>query len=191
MKTRRLHITGASGAGTTTLGRALASALAVPHFDADDFYWLPTEPPFRTARPKADRLRLMDEMFLPRAGWVLSGSALGWGDLNARLDLVVFLTAPTQLRIARLRDREARLFGAQAVEPGGSHYAQTQAFLDWAASYDVGGNEGRSLGSQLAALEALACPVLRLDGAAPTCELLPPIFAALTQAGDGNPAPPA
>ena len=41
-----LHITGASGSGTTTLGRALASAWAVPHADTDDYFWVPTTPPY-------------------------------------------------------------------------------------------------------------------------------------------------
>jgi adenylate kinase family enzyme len=36
MKSDRIHITGASGAGVTTRGRALADALALPHHDTDD-----------------------------------------------------------------------------------------------------------------------------------------------------------
>ena len=43
MRTRRIHIVGASGAGVTTLGRAVADALAIPHHDTDDFFWLPTD----------------------------------------------------------------------------------------------------------------------------------------------------
>jgi hypothetical protein len=39
----RIHILGASGTGTTTLGKALADRLNCPHFDADRFYWLPTD----------------------------------------------------------------------------------------------------------------------------------------------------
>jgi adenylate kinase family enzyme len=45
MKLRRIHITGASGAGVTTLGRASANALAIPHHDTDDYFWQPTRPP--------------------------------------------------------------------------------------------------------------------------------------------------
>ena len=41
----RIHILGASGSGTTTLGRALAARLQCPHFDTDDCFWLPTDPP--------------------------------------------------------------------------------------------------------------------------------------------------
>jgi adenylate kinase family enzyme len=37
IKYRRIHIMGASGAGVTSLGRALADALAIPHHDTDDY----------------------------------------------------------------------------------------------------------------------------------------------------------
>ena len=74
MPTRRLHIMGASGAGVTTLGRALADTLGLPHHDTDDYYWRPTDPPYRETRSIPDRLRLMHELFLPRPSWVLSGS---------------------------------------------------------------------------------------------------------------------
>jgi len=37
---QRIHILGASGSGTTTLGRALAERLQCPHFDTDDYFWL-------------------------------------------------------------------------------------------------------------------------------------------------------
>ena len=80
MRRCRLHVTGASGSGTTTLARALADTWAVPHADADDYFWLPTDPPYVDKRPEVDRLALMEQVFLPREGWVLSGSMLGWGD---------------------------------------------------------------------------------------------------------------
>jgi len=37
---------GASGAGTTTLARAIAGQWAVPHADADDYFWIPSNPPY-------------------------------------------------------------------------------------------------------------------------------------------------
>lgn len=40
----RVLITGASGSGTTTLAAALAAQLHAVHLDADDFFWLPTQP---------------------------------------------------------------------------------------------------------------------------------------------------
>ena len=110
MPTCRIHVLGASGSGTTTLGRALAGALAVPHHDTDDYFWLPTDPPFAEVRPAGDRLALMEALFAPRPAWVLSGSLVGWGDpLIPSFDLLVFLRTATRDRIERLRRREAWL----------------------------------------------------------------------------------
>jgi len=133
MKTRRIHITGASGSGVTTLGRALADALALPHHDTDDYLWQPTTPPYRELREAADRLRLMQEMFVPRADWVLSGGLDGWGnELATHFDLVVFLKTPQKLRMQRLRAREAVHFSADNVAPSGWRHEETERFLDWA-----------------------------------------------------------
>ncbi|MFT4116187.1 hypothetical protein [Bradyrhizobium sp.] len=173
MKSSRIHLMGASGAGVTTLGRALAGRLALPHHDSDDYFWLPTVPPYLTTRPVADRLHLMREMFLPRHDWILSGSVSGWGDeLVPYFDLVVFVTTPRELRLQRLRAREAAHFGADAVAPGGWHHEETEAFIAWAARYEAGDQDGRSLAKHQAWLARLPCPVVRVDGARPLADLV-------------------
>jgi adenylate kinase family enzyme len=180
MKSCCIHVMGASGSGATSLGRALAGALALPHHDADDYLWLPTVPPYRTLREVAERLRLMREVFLPRADWVLSGGISGWGDeIIPQFDLVVFLTTPRDLRMERLRAREALHFGADAVAPGGWRHEETEAFIDWASHYEDGTREGRSLARHQAWLERLPCPVLRLDGSRPLSELVADVCTAL------------
>jgi adenylate kinase family enzyme len=173
---------GASGSGVTTLGRAVANALALPCHDSDDYFWLPTTPPYRIQRERADRLRLMEEVFLPRADWVLSGSLEGWGDpLIAKFDLVVFLRTPREIRLARLRAREAAHFGADNVAPGGWRYEETEAFVEWASHYEDGDREGRTLDKHLDWLDKLPCPVLRLDGS----RLLPELVGEVRRALDG------
>ena len=173
MKSRRIHVTGASGAGVTTLGRALADALALPHHDTDDYFWKPTTPPYREQREVDERLRLMREMFLPRADWVLSGGLGGWGDeLIPNFDLAVFLRTPHELRMQRLRAREAAHFGLDTVSPGGWRHQETEAFIEWASHYEDGTREDRSLTRQEAWLAKLPCPVLRLDGSRPLAELV-------------------
>ncbi len=180
MRARRIHIVGASGAGVTTLGRALANALAIPHHDTDDYFWRPTASPYRETRPAADRLRLMEELFLGRSDWVLSGSLDGWGDSIVPLfDLVVFLSAPTEVRLRRLRDREARRFGADAVAPGGRRHQETEEFIEWASHYDDGGCEGRNLVRHEAWLKTLKCRVSRADGTRATADLVGEITRAL------------
>ena len=164
----------------TTLGRALADRLAVPHADTDDYFWRPTAPPFVERRPVEDRLRLMHEMFLPRTAWVLSGSLDAWGnDLVAYFDLVVLVDTPTAERLARLRAREERRYGSLAVAPGGARHADVAAFLEWASHYDDGAREGRSRQRHEAWLATLACPVLRVDGSRPVADLVTEVLAAL------------
>ena len=173
MESCRIHIMGASGSGVTSLGRALADALAIPHHDTDDYLWRPTTPPYREQRETPERVRLMREMFLPRADWVLSGSLVSWGDAIVRyFDLVVFLSTPTELRLKRLRAREATHFGAAAVAPGGWRHQETAEFIEWASHYEDGDREGPSLAIHQTWLTALRCRVLRLDGSRSLPELV-------------------
>ena len=164
---RRIHITGASGTGTSTLGQLLAGRLGSQPFDTDDFYWLPTDPPFCDRRPIARRLALMGEMFLPRADWVLSGSLSGWGDpAIARFTHVIFLSLAPGPRLARLRARERRRYGT-AILPGGPRHEAFRGFLDWAMSYEDDTFQGRTRKMHEAWLARLPCPVIRLDAAQP------------------------
>jgi adenylate kinase family enzyme len=75
-----VHIFGASGSGTSSLARGLATRLSTQCFDTDDFFWEPGDPPFTVVRPVAARLDLMQQVFLPRRDWILSGSLMKWGD---------------------------------------------------------------------------------------------------------------
>ena len=161
MRRCRLHVTGASGAGTTTLGRAVADAWSVPHAEADDYFWEPSDPPYVVRRPEADRLALMRSVFVPREAWVLSGSSMEWGDSVVDLcAVVVFLTLDPAERMRRLEQRETARQQGRDPDP-----AAWQAFLEWARSYDDPTFQGRSRVAHEAWLERLSQPVLRLDSA--------------------------
>jgi adenylate kinase family enzyme len=161
---KRIHLLGASGSGTTTLGRALAQHLASPHFDTDDYFWLPTVPAFEQIRDRAVRQALLGNDLDHHPAWVLSGSLSGWGDLFIpRFDLVVFCAVPSDVRIARLRERERERYGADAIGPGGPLRAKYEAFIAWAASYEDGPAVERSRRMHEVWLATLPCPVLRLE----------------------------
>jgi adenylate kinase family enzyme len=74
---RHVHIFGASGSGTITLAAALAARHGHRHLDTDDFYWLPTDPPYRHPRPHEPRLALLRSALDASESWVLSGSLCG------------------------------------------------------------------------------------------------------------------
>ncbi|MGC9270277.1 hypothetical protein [Acidiphilium sp.] len=170
--TLRIHVLGASGSGTTTLGAALAGALELSHIDSDDLYWVPTDPPFTTRRSAEDRARLLHQQ-LPASGhWVFSGSAVPWADEIAPLyRLIVFLQIEPAERLARLRRREAQRYGAR-IEPGGDMAGIYTNFLAWAASYDQGGLAHRSLLLHENWLANQRAPVLRLPSSRPVASLV-------------------
>ncbi|WP_209316617.1 adenylate kinase [Pseudoroseicyclus tamaricis] len=165
----------------TTFGRALAQARSCPSFDTDDFYWLPTDPPYAEKRPVPQRLQLMSELFLSRPDWVLSGSLDGWGDpLIPCFDAVIFVTLEPEERMRRLAAREARRYGAAALQPGGREHAGHKAFMAWAARYDDSGFAGRCRARHEAWLSALPCPVVTVESTEPVEDMLRRVEHALT-----------
>ncbi|CAN5896862.1 adenylate kinase [soil metagenome] len=169
MTAKRIHVVGASGSGTTTLGAALATALAVPHQDSDFFFWLPTEPPFTTQRPQDERLPMLKAALPADGSWVISGSLLSWGlEVADRFDLVVFLYLDPDIRMARSIAREQARYGDRIL-PGGDMHEAHQKFMTWSWGYDDGSNGGRSLATHRLWLSSLTCPVLEITDA-PTVE---------------------
>lgn len=177
----RVHILGASGSGTTTLGAALAKRLGCPHEDADLYYWRRTDPPFTAKRPVPERLALLERALDDAAGWVLSGSMISWGgSLVPRFDLVVFLSLDPAERMRRLLAREEARHGAR-IQPGGDMAEASAAFLSWAESYDTAGPEIRSRALHEGWLAGLSCPVLRLRTEMPVPQLVEQVRAGLSR----------
>jgi adenylate kinase family enzyme len=150
----RILITGAAGSGTSTLAQALGSTLGASVLEADDYFWLPTSPPFTSKRDPKERLSLIlrDLARMPSA--VIAGSIVDWGlELEDSMSMIVFLTVPAAVRVRRLRQREQLLFGRVNSD-----------FLEWAAQYDEGRLTGRSRLKHERWLSLRSAPVLRIDG---------------------------
>lgn len=159
-----IHITGASGSGTTTLGRALAVALGWTHFDSDDFFWIKTDPPFQEKREAARRIAMLETELAQAPSWVLSGSIMGWtGLVEPDFDLIVFLDLPLRLRMERLKAREIERYGEKALAPGGERHIESEEFLAWAAAYEDDETVGRNRMAHESWLSCQTCPVLRLS----------------------------
>src|SRR2546430_2123661 len=125
-----VHIVGASGSGTTSLAATMSAKHGHRHLDTDDFFWLPTSPPYREKRPRDARLALLRHALSESPRWVLSGSLCGWGDpLIPQFELVVFLAVPTPIRLRRLPQREGERYGRQTRAGGGARHAAHGARL--------------------------------------------------------------
>lgn len=104
-------------------------------------------------------------------GWVLAGSAVGWGDfLIPSIELAVFLFADSETRKKRIVERETRKFGDR-IKQGGDMGAQHQAFIDWAMAYDTAPVTMRSRVMHEEWYNRLPCEKMKLDGALPVQDL--------------------
>lgn len=176
---KRIYISGASGAGVSTLGAALAGSLHLRYVDVDDYYWYSTDPPFEKSRPPEERVALLIQA-LADSPWVLSGSMGGWGaEVIQNADLVVFLDTPTALRIERLKSRESQRFGSRIL-PGGDMHENHRKFLIWAQSYEAGSRAGRSRPRHELWLKQLTTPAIRLNGEIAVAELVTMVIAAIS-----------
>lgn len=183
-----IHIVGATGAGTTTLGQALEREFGYKWMDTDGHFWMPSDPPYSKFFPFEERIKLINEAIQRNEKCVICGSLCGWGDvLIPSLDLVVFLYTPADVRIDRLEKREYERFG-ERIREGGDMYEEHIRFIewsktydnkkehleliDWSKPYDANNPPERSRALQEEWLKLLPCPVLRLDGTSSVDKLL-------------------
>lgn len=161
---RGIIIFGSPGSGTTTLGREVAMRLGFQHFDLDDYLWRwDTEIPFTVTRPREERIELLMADISKFPHFVISGSMDSYNAPFVPLfDLAVFNSAPTEIRVERVKAREFAQFGDRIL-PGGDMFENHENFLDCVRRYDTDGWAiSRKVHEQWAA--TLPCPVLHIDG---------------------------
>lgn len=167
MQKNIIHLFGASGSGTSTLGRAIADRCNYFFMDTDDYFWEPTDPPYTTKRAIPERLALMKRDIVEHENVVISGSLVDWGDeLIPLFTLAIRVETDTATRIERLRAREREHFGNR-IDPGGDMYENHKEFIEWAASYDEGNINMRSKTKHDEWQKLLSCPVVLVDGSLP------------------------
>ena len=160
-----IHIYGAAGSGTSTLGRKICEELGYKFMDTDDYFWLPTNPQYTVKREKSERIRLMRKEMETAENVVISGSLVDWGDeLIPFFDLTIRVVTDTNLRMERLKKREREKFGDR-IMPGGDMYEHHLDFMKWAKEYDNGGLDMRSRAKHDEWQKLLQCPQIVLDGA--------------------------
>ena len=160
-----IHIYGASGSGTSTLGRKISEELGYKFMDTDDYFWLPTNPQYTTKRSKEERLALMKKDISENDNVVISGSLVEWGDeLIPLFTLAIRLITETEIRIERLKAREKQKFGDR-IMPGGDMYTHHMEFIEWARKYDTGSVNMRSKAKHDEWQKLLQCKQIVLNGA--------------------------
>lgn len=162
-KEERILFIGASGSGTSTLGKLLSEKIKVPHFDLDVFFWKSTKIPYTEFRTKDELLKLVQKDLYSQRAWIISGDPSEWGiSVEKYLTKIYFLDCPTELRVERLNERESKKQGKKILD-GGANYENHKNFIKWTKKYEDGGISGRSRKKQERWLESLNSEVFRLN----------------------------
>lgn len=161
----KILIFGASGSGTTTLGREIETHTDFVHLDVDDYYWKKTEPPFQEKIPLTVRNENLKTDFNRNENIIVSGSMVSWGkEWKTAFDLAVFISLKNSIRMKRLKNREIERYGNKLLKDE-KVQRDSNAFLEWACQYDNPNFEGRSLKLHSEWIKLLSSKVLRIDGA--------------------------
>lgn len=159
-----IHIYGASGSGTSTLGQYIGEKMGYYWMDTDDYFWLPTNPPYTRKRKVSERIMMMRRDCLNSENVVISGSLVDWGDeLIPLFTLAIRMETETDIRMKRIKKREEVKYGSR-IQVGGDMYENHRKFMEWAAAYDMGGLEMRSKIKHDEWQKLLSCRQVTLDG---------------------------
>ena len=159
----KIHIFGPAVAGTTTLGKALATD-TMPYFDVDDYRWEKTAIPFTTKFPNHVRQQNMLADIAPFESLIIGGELINWGDfIKDVFDLVVFVYVPQEIRIERIKKREYERYGDKMYNDI-LIKEKIAKFIKWIKKYEDDIFDGSSKRKHLNWLKTIQCPILKIEG---------------------------
>lgn len=138
-----IYIYGASGAGSTTLGKKLTEKYNCNQYDTDIYFWKHYDNHQLRMDSMMKDIKKSDKEII-----VITGSFWNWqcdySELLKYIDIYVRIMLDTNVRMKRLQKRERERYGAR-IEKGGDLYKINKQRLKWAESYETAGLETRSL----------------------------------------------
>jgi len=159
----RILFIGASGSGTSTLGKLISKEVNIPHYDLDAFFWKTTEIPFTEFRTKLELKSIIQKELYSKLNWIISGDPSEWDvGIEKEITNIYFLDCPTEIRVRRLNERETIRQG-KLIQKGGKNYNNHKKFIEWTKKYDEGGITGRSRKKQENWIEKLNCEIIRVN----------------------------
>ena len=165
-------IFGASGSGTTTLGKNLVKIHNYFQIDTDKYLWEKTDPPFRIKRERDKRVELILNDIKKYNKVVITGSMIGWGDsLLKYIDKGFYLYVDREIRLDRIKNREYKKYGSR-IEKDGDMYYKHMDFLEYASKYDTAGLEQRSMKSHCKWIKKFPFNIIKINGNKSTEEVL-------------------
>ncbi|MDD2445750.1 MAG: AAA family ATPase [Clostridia bacterium] len=160
----KICIIGAAGSGTSTFGKHIAYHYNIKQIESDYYAWEQTTPPFQKERSYEEGKLLLSNAINDNQNLVICGNIARWGKEFADVfDLLIFLKAPTDIRLKRIKYRERELYNNRVLE-GGDMYENFKNFCWYAENYDNGDESFRSLKLHNDFIKNhIKCPILEID----------------------------
>ncbi len=157
----KIIICGGNGAGKSTLGRSLAGELGYLFLDIEDYYFAGSCPDYLygEARTKEEVGRLLLQDMRMHGKFILAATKGDYGaEAESMFTHAVYVSAPREIRIERVRNRSFGRFGSRIL-PGGDLYDKEEQFFDMVRN--------RSEKELTNWIDSLSVPVIHADGTKP------------------------
>ena len=154
-----IHIMGASGSGTSTIGEYLSKKLGFDIIESDFYKWKQTIPEFQVMRPIEESNRLLLAKINGAKNLIITGSLHSNPDTFKYIDLILYLKCPTKVRIKRILQRDEEK-GRFSLKQEGKVKENFIFFLNLAKNYNKLGKDIRSKASQKMVIDSSNAPVI-------------------------------
>lgn len=153
-----IAIVGGNGSGKSTFGKALADMLGYKHIDVEDYAFRDSAVPYTEHRPVSEMREMIFRDIQKHGDFVLSSVGGDMGEeINALYKTIVYIQAPLDVRMERVKQRTIDRFGNRVLA-GGDMYVQEQEFLNFVAV--------RTLERTDSWVQKAGLPVIYVDGTA-------------------------
>lgn len=157
-----IHVMGASGSGTSTMGEFLAEKLDFNLIESDFYKWQQTDPPFQKMRPIEESNSLLMEQINRRENLIITGSLHANPVTFPYIDLIIYLSCPTRIRLKRVKNRDI-LLGRNSLEAEGDIKENFLGFLELAKNYNKKDLNIRSKSSQNHVIKMSNAKVIKIQ----------------------------
>ncbi len=124
--------------------------------DVEDYYFKKSVIPYANPRTKEEVQELMLADMKKYGQFILSSVNGDFGDeINSFYNCVIYIKAPLDIRLERVKQRSIDKFGSRVLE-GGDMYEEENNFFDFVVS--------RTMDKTDIWLQSVKCPIVYVDG---------------------------
>ncbi|MCI8332224.1 MAG: AAA family ATPase [Clostridiales bacterium] len=155
-------VCGLNGSGKSTVGKALADALGFYFIDHEALCFGGMNTDYTAGRSRRDVISHFKDTASKHADFVFAAvNGMGEKELLGYFQYAVWIRAPKEVRIQRIRERSFQRFGDR-MRPGGDLHAKEEAFFTM-----VSKREEQEVEEWLSGYKH---PIIQIDGTRPVSE---------------------